>query len=392
MADIAAFILGAAAIVMGIRFHRGSERVYRVDADNKEVPSSDLEKASWHRATCTLIMFDPPEMFYEPKEWSHTIVILCKQHDKLALPHAVLNQDETCAHAAERALSKLGVDVRQPENCLHHLFTFPNKNLLRWSDFMECVYRGTLDQLYRRIPAQSIVRLSLGDLKDVVFNENDNLLLEDDSYYAMRLYFQRQGDLRARRRLLKGYSSTDLEHYKLRPQEKIVFYNDLDKSKHEAVDFTMETDDGMSPKKLFKADLVLLGVSRSGKTPISLILSQTMGLKVANIPLVVDMPPPEQLFKVNPKRVFCLTVSEQQLKLFRQSRLQRELQKKGLREKSTYANLSYIRRDLQHAQEICTKHGFTEINVSGRAIEETASLIASKLKERFPGSDVGTHA
>jgi regulator of PEP synthase PpsR (kinase-PPPase family) len=117
-------------------------------------------------------------------------------------------------------------------------------------------------------------------------------------------------------------------------------------------------------------------------------LSQTNGLKVANVPLVVDMPAPPQLLKVNPKRVFCLTVDEEQLKTFRTSRLRREMRTKSLRQQHTYADSCYIRRDLENATKLAHQRGFTEINVSGRAIEETACLIASKYRERFPESDV----
>jgi regulator of PEP synthase PpsR (kinase-PPPase family) len=63
-----------------------------------------------------------------------------------------------------------------------------------------------------------------------------------------------------------------LEHYKLHKESKIVFLDDNDQARNEALDFTMKTDDGQSPYLLFQADLVLLGVSRAGKTPVSLIL------------------------------------------------------------------------------------------------------------------------
>ena len=128
-----------------------------------------------------------------------------------------------------------------------------------------------------------------------------------ETLYALKLYFQRQGDLRAKRRLLKGYSSTDLEKYGLRhsssSQEKLVLTDLKDSQRQQAIEYTMKCDDGMSPNLLYQADVVLLGVSRAGKTPMSIFMAQTMGLKVANIPLVMELPPPTQLQKVNPRKV-----------------------------------------------------------------------------------------
>jgi regulator of PEP synthase PpsR (kinase-PPPase family) len=156
----------------------------------------------------------------------------------------------------------------------------------------------------------------------------------------------------------------------------------------EAVEYTLKCDDGMSPGSWKEADVVLLGVSRTGKTPLSVILAQNMGLKVANIPLVVDLPPPRQLFQaeMDPRRIFCLTLNADDLQRIRKNRLSRELKKAGRRQaaSSTYADKDYLYRDLEHAREIAVQHGYTIIDVTGRAVEETASLISSVLNERFP--------
>lgn len=418
MADLATFAVVAATVVVANKLlgkrKREEAPLLMVDKDNELLPPIDVKAGfvvdAWQRATYALVMHDPPTQFYEPKEWDHTAVILCRTtndegEEILFLPVCTLHEGESYVQAGARAvMTQLGIDVSQPENSLHHLFTFPTEKNHRWSDFMECVYRGTLEDLHDRgISPESIVRMSLGELKNMVIaqqeqdTESENPesmhcidpMFTSDSYYALRLFLQRQGDLRAKRRLLKGYSSSDLEHYRLRRNSKVVFLDDQDNTRQEALDFTLKTDDGQAPDHLFEADLILLGVSRSGKTPLSLVLSQTMGLKVANVPLVVDVPPPAQLFKVNPRRVFCLTVDENQLKTFRKSRLRREINKQTQKaHKNSYADLSYVRKDIEHAQRMAYDHGFTEINVSGRAIEETASLIASKLRERFPNTEI----
>jgi regulator of PEP synthase PpsR (kinase-PPPase family) len=156
----------------------------------------------------------------------------------------------------------------------------------------------------------------------------------------------------------------------------------------EAVEYTLKCDDGMSPSSWKEADVVLLGVSRTGKTPLSVILAQNMGLKVANVPLVVDLPPPRQLFQpeMDPRRIFCLTLNADDLQRIRKNRLSRELKKAARRQaaSSTYADKEYLYRDLEHAREIAVQNGYTIIDVTGRAVEETASLISSVLNERFP--------
>jgi hypothetical protein len=138
------------------------------------------------------------------------------------------------------------------------------------------------------------------------------------------------------------------------------------------MEYTMKTDDGMCPHLLYKADVILLGVSRAGKTPLSIYMAQTLGLKVANIPLVLELPPPEQLFerrKVDPRRVFCLTLQPEFLQSFRKSRFGGATDERttktsaitgntfstggfrglyGKSKKMVYSGSDYVERDLQH--------------------------------------------
>ena len=175
----------------------------------------------------------------------------------------------------------------------------------------------------------------------------------------------------------------------------------------EAVEYTLQCDDGRNTHRLNEADVILLGVSRTGKTPLSVVLAQTMGLKVANVPLVVDLPPPKVLLdrrSIDRRRVFCLTLDPDDLQRIRKTRIQRELanlssttstssttsgsRSNSNRNKSTYAERQYLLRDIQNAQLLTLEHGFTEIDVTGRAVEETASWISSLLNERFGDQDV----
>jgi len=162
----------------------------------------------------------------------------------------------------------------------------------------------------------------------------------------------------------------------------------------DAVEFCLKADDGQAPWLLPEADIVLVGVSRSGKTPLSVVLSQTMSLKVANMPLVMEVPPPRQLLEeVDPNRVFCLTISPSELRRIRTNRLE----KRGVTEmeaklensnvfsppKSNYADRNYILKDLGSVRTLCQKHNWTEIDVTGRAVEETATSIVEMFNQRF---------
>ena len=167
----------------------------------------------------------------------------------------------------------------------------------------------------------------------------------------------------------------------------------------DAVEFCLKADDGQAPWLLPEADIVLVGVSRSGKTPLSVVLSQTMSLKVANIPLVLEIAPPVQLLEqVDPKRVFCLTISPSELRKIRTNRLE----KRGVRDmeerlegkniivpKSNYADRNYILKDLGSVRQLCQKHNWTEIDVTGRAVEETATCIVEIFNERFLKKEIG---
>ena len=164
-------------------------------------------------------------------------------------------------------------------------------------------------------------------------------------------------------------------------------------SRMEAVEFTLQADDGKSPWLWPAADVVLVGVSRTGKTPLSVVLSHTMGLKVANVPLVWEVPAPSLLLNhthVDPRRIFLLTLAPHVLGQIRTARLERKLgQGSGDGATNTaptprYAERSYVMQDLVNARQLAQAHNWTEIDVTGRAVEETATQIVALLNERFP--------
>jgi len=145
--------------------------------------------------------------------------------------------------------------------------------------------------------------------------------------------------------------------------------------KVEAIEFAVKYDDGRDPRGVLKADVVIIGVSRTSKTPLSMYLAHKR-IKVANVPLVPEVSPPEELFKIDPKRCVGLTINPDKLIQIRTERL-RAL---GLEPQANYANPERIRAELDFARKVMAKIGCRVIDVSNKAVEETASQILEWLR------------
>jgi regulator of PEP synthase PpsR (kinase-PPPase family) len=147
----------------------------------------------------------------------------------------------------------------------------------------------------------------------------------------------------------------------------------------EAVEFAVKNDDGAEPRNLLKADLVLVGISRTSKTPLSTFLAQQKGLRVANVPLVLGVEPPGELDQVDPSKVFGLTIQPDVLMRIRQARLAHL----GMPADSSYGMLEHIRKESGYAQEVFRRHpNWPVIDVTAKAIEETAADIVRIQKQR----------
>ena len=145
----------------------------------------------------------------------------------------------------------------------------------------------------------------------------------------------------------------------------------------EAMEFALKFDDGQNPTGLSAADIILVGVSRTSKTPLSIYLS-CRGWKVANVPLVKGIAIPAELERINPKRVVGLFIDAQRLIERRSARLQNI----GETPLTEYTDYEEVRDELRWARALCRKYGWETVNVSGRSIEENAHeiLVALKLK------------
>ena len=150
----------------------------------------------------------------------------------------------------------------------------------------------------------------------------------------------------------------------------------------EAIEYTMNHDDGLNTDRLYEAEIILTGVSRSGKTPLSVYMSM-FGWKVANVPIVKGLNPPQQLFEVDPNRVFGLTININYLISQRQKRLA-QMQNYS---NQNYVDYSEVRKEVQHANMVFERGKFTKINVTNKPIETTANEIIGFISDRFGHED-----
>jgi putative phosphotransferase CD2411 len=147
----------------------------------------------------------------------------------------------------------------------------------------------------------------------------------------------------------------------------------------ESVEFAVKYDDGKDPRGVLKADLVIIGVSRTSKTPLSMYLANK-NIKVANIPLVPEAKVPPELFQIPSKKIVGLTNTPEKLNEIRTERLRALGLSTANTGENKYANMDRILEEIEFAESLMKKIGCPIINVSNKAIEETAEKIITYLK------------
>lgn len=154
--------------------------------------------------------------------------------------------------------------------------------------------------------------------------------------------------------------------------------NDRYYEKVAAVEFTLNHDDGRNLASLDECDIVLVGISRTSKTPLSIYLSLE-GLKVVNIPIILNMPLPENLFKIDQRKIFGLTIDPDALREIRQNRLSNL----GTNAKGDYADTKKVIEEIEWANKLFEQNRrWPVFNVTNIALEETASEIIKLLQMR----------
>jgi len=163
----------------------------------------------------------------------------------------------------------------------------------------------------------------------------------------------------------------------MKSNHRVGRFSDASKSQEyhdriEAINFTLEHDDGQTHKNLEQSDVILVGVSRSGKTPTSLYLAMQFGLKASNYPLIPEdferrqLPPPLVPFK---KKLFGLTIQPERLSEIRNER----------KPHSRYASLQNCRYEVNEAEAMMRRAGIRTLSTTTKSIEEIATLIRQDL-------------
>ena len=166
---------------------------------------------------------------------------------------------------------------------------------------------------------------------------------------------------------------------KLEPQLEPGLVHRIDEEyfrKMEAIEFAVEYDDGKDSRGISRADVVLIGVSRTSKTPLAMYLAHKR-LKVANIPLVPEVTPPDEIFHIPAEKIIGLTITPEKLNEIRQERLKAL----GLSSEASYASPNRIVKEIQYAENIMDKIGCKKIDVSNKAVEEIASNILEIIRK-----------
>ena len=162
------------------------------------------------------------------------------------------------------------------------------------------------------------------------------------------------------------------------PIEEPGIVHKLDKeyfNKIAAIEFAVKYDDGKNPQGFLQSDAVILGVSRTSKTPLSMYLANK-GYKVSNLPLIPEVPLPQILDKVEGQKIIGLVCKPENLSRIRSNRLD----SLGLSNSSSYTNLERIYEELEYSKLVFEKHNAYVIDVTDKSIEETAYLIEKHLK------------
>lgn len=147
----------------------------------------------------------------------------------------------------------------------------------------------------------------------------------------------------------------------------------------EAIEYTVKHDDGKTTTDLDQADIILVGISRTSKTPLSIFLSHK-GWKVANIPLVLNQAPPQKLFEIDQRRIVGLTIDPSSLTRIRKKRLEKFGQDPG----GEYANMAHIQAEIEFAKQLFkANRRWPVFDVTDRALEETAAEIVRVVASRL---------
>jgi len=171
------------------------------------------------------------------------------------------------------------------------------------------------------------------------------------------------------------------DHLSANPSEEPGLYRVLSDSyfrKIETMQFAIKHDDGKRVYNIDQAEIILLGVSRTFKTPLSIYLA-FRGWYVANVPIILDFPVPDEVLQISSEKIYCLTTYPSRLAQLRRAREERLKVSTG-----NYADPVYVRKEINYANRIFNSHPkWEKINVTSKSIEEIAAEIITLLPKKM---------
>lgn len=142
-----------------------------------------------------------------------------------------------------------------------------------------------------------------------------------------------------------------------------------------AMEYVFVHDDGLRTEDILNADVVVIGVSRTSKTPLCMYLANK-GIKAANIPLIPEAELPKEIFMVPPDKIVGLTIAPDKLHKIRAERVKAM----GLDISASYADMDRIKKEIKHAEIVMDSLGCIKIDITDKAVEEAAQIIMEHLK------------
>ncbi|MBW2107370.1 MAG: kinase/pyrophosphorylase [Deltaproteobacteria bacterium] len=243
-----------------------------------------------------------------------------------------------------------------------------SKNTIVVQNFFQVATKAQIRQVVKEAVKQealvafSIVAPALGDylLKEAARNEIKAIDVIGDFIFQLSAYLEQQP-----KKIPGAQHILDEAYYR----------------RIEAINFAVKHDDGKTPQGLGTADFVLIGLSRTGKTPLSTYLAH-QGWKVANVPLYPDLEPPAELFEIEPHKVFGLIINVENLVRVREARLTQL----GLSSDAKYADPIKIADEIEWCEGFYARHPqWQVVDISNKAIEEAAVSIVTAF-QRAGGS------
>src|SRR6056297_2292937 len=254
----------------------------------------------------------------------------------------------------------IGETAEQISRAVLRQFDIDNQNIIRFSHTDEIEKIDKILKEAEKLNAVIVFTIVIDDLKKYITEKS-----KDRNIIAIDVITPLMNPL--------------MEYFGLKPKETPGLLREMDERyfrRVEAIEFAVKYDDGKSTRGIKEADIVLIGISRTSKTPLSMYMAN-QNIKVTNFPIVPEVEPPKEIFEIKPKKIIGLTANPEHLNRIRKERLKAL----GLKDNASYADLNRIVEELEYSTKLMKKIGCKVIDISNKAIEETAGIILNWYNE-----------